>query len=140
MPREGPALVKFLINTQGGGFRMPDADYRAAVFDVLHQYYPWMESSQVIFLDPLYVVKMALWGMGKIFGPSWKQKFVVGSKAAWPEGVKDPDVEKYMETTPGGKALGWEADGTIRYDMEEYIERRKSEERKKAPQEEGQTE
>ncbi|EWM25528.1 hypothetical protein Naga_100032g16 [Nannochloropsis gaditana] len=110
---------------QGGGFRMPDADYRAAVFDVLHQYYPWMESSQVIFLDPLYVVKMALWGMGKIFGPSWKEKFVVGSKAAWPEGVKDPDVEKYMETTPGGRALGWEADGTIRYDMEEYIERRK---------------
>lgn len=25
--------VKFLINTRGGGFRPPDKDYRAAVFD-----------------------------------------------------------------------------------------------------------
>jgi len=47
MPRDGPARVKFLVNTRGGGFRVPDADYRAAVFEVLHPYYPWLENCQV---------------------------------------------------------------------------------------------
>ena len=27
--------VKFLINVRGGGFRIPDANYRAAVFDTM---------------------------------------------------------------------------------------------------------
>jgi len=57
MPRDGPARVKFLVNTRGGGFRVPDADYRAAVFEVLHPYYPWLENCQVsshiyMFLSP----------------------------------------------------------------------------------------
>jgi hypothetical protein len=60
MPRDGPARVKFLVNTRGGGFRVPDADYRAAVFEVLHPYYPWLENCRVIlfFLFPFFYTIM----------------------------------------------------------------------------------
>ena len=49
MPCDGPARVKFLVNTRGGGFRVPDADYRAVVFEVLHRFYPWLENCHVGF-------------------------------------------------------------------------------------------
>lgn len=49
MPKEGPARVKFIVNTKGGGFRVPDSDYRAAVFDILQGSTKAMHSSPLSF-------------------------------------------------------------------------------------------
>ena len=83
---------------------------------------------QVIFLDPMYLVKVGLWGMGKVFGPKWKGHFRVGSREGWPEGVDDEDVRRYVQVTKEEHGIGWEKDGSLKFDMEGYIERRGREE------------
>ncbi|GAB5032838.1 Hypothetical protein NocV09_01100310 [Nannochloropsis oceanica] len=136
MPCDGPARVKFLVNTRGGGFRVPDADYRAVVFEVLHRFYPWLENCHVIFLDPIYVVRIGLWGMGKVFGLKWKEQFKVASREGWPEGVDDEDIRTYVRVTKEEHGIGWEKDGSLKFDMEGYIERRGREEAKEKEEEE----
>jgi hypothetical protein len=84
----------------------------------------------------MYVVKVGLWGMGKVFGLKWKEQFKVGSREGWPEGVDDEDVRRYVEVTKEEHGIGWEKDGTLKFDMEGYIERRGREEAREVEREE----
>lgn len=120
---------KFLINARGGGFRPPDKDYRAAVFDVFGKYYPWLASCNVIFLDVPRLVRSALWAVGKLMGStggaSWNELLRVAATKEWPEGV-DEAVAAYAATVPPERALSFTADGQVQFDMEGYIQRRKA--------------
>ena len=71
-----------------------------------------------------------------MFGLKWKEQFKVGSREGWPEGVDDEDVRRYVEVTKEEHGIGWEKDGTLKFDMEGYIERRGREEAREVEREE----
>eukprot|EP00624_Nannochloropsis_granulata_P005025 evm.model.NODE_35542_length_20336_cov_24.742279.4 len=74
--------------------------------------------------------------MGKVFGLKWKEQFKVASREGWPEGVDDDDIRTYVRVTKEEHGIGWEKDGSLKFDMEGYIERRGREEAKEKEEEE----
>ena len=76
MPADRPPKMVWVMEVVASSYRIPDKDFRTAVFDTLKCQYPWMKHSEgVYFLDAPNVVKWGFKIMGNFFDKDEMAKY-----------------------------------------------------------------